>query len=97
MLIANLIKNHAKQETEDEIHAAQTGNLDRHDVFKIEERLQCRRCLKYSKPGETYCGCGCIFAGHHQQGPGAGRATNPQLIPGINDSALKNPEGQTLC
>ena len=36
------------------------------------------------------------FAGHHQQGPGEGRATNPQLILGINDPALKNPEGQTL-
>ena len=65
MLIADLIINYAQKKTEhveyypvshndSEIHAEQNGNLKRHEISKIEGRVQCRRCLRYSRPGETF-------------------------------------------
>ena len=56
-----------------EIHAAQTGNLERHEVLK-----QCRKCLRYSRTGGTCCDCGRICAGHHRRSSEVGRATNHQ-------------------
>ena len=74
MLIADLIKNHAYQKTGNveyhpvsldgsEIHAARNGNLERHEVFKIVDRVQCRNWLRHSRPRETYCGCGRMLQG----------------------------------
>ena len=44
-----------------ETHALQNGNLERHEVFKIDDRVQCQICFKYQRPGETFCACGCIL------------------------------------
>ena len=46
-----------------ETHAGQNGNLERHEVSKIEDRVQCQICLRYQRPGETYCGCGRMLLG----------------------------------
>ena len=37
---------------------SQNGNLERHEVFKIEDRAQCQTCFKYQILGETFCFCG---------------------------------------
>ena len=74
MLIADSIKNYAQQNTrhvehcpvsldESDIHAARNDNLERHEVLKVEDRMRCRKCLRYSRPGETYCGCGRMLKG----------------------------------
>ena len=57
MLIAYLMKNYAQKNTEtveyypmsqhdSEFHAFQNGNLERHEVSEIEDRVQCRRCSR---------------------------------------------------
>ena len=38
-----------------EIHAEENGNLERREVSKIEDRVQCQMCLRHSRPGETFC------------------------------------------
>ena len=45
------------------IHAEHNGNMERHEVSKIEDRVQCRRCPRNSRPGETLCGCGRVLQG----------------------------------
>ena len=37
-----------------EIHAAQIGNLEWHEVSKIEDRVQCHICFQYRRPGQTF-------------------------------------------
>ena len=39
-----------------ETHAEQNGNLERHEVSKIEDRVQCPNCSRYLRFGETICG-----------------------------------------
>ena len=74
MLTADLINNYAQKKTEhveyypvshdvSEVHAKQNGNLERHEVSKIEDRVQCQRCQRYQRPGETFCGCGRMLQG----------------------------------
>ena len=64
MLIANFIKNHAMQATGSvEYYPMSLGNLERPEVLKIEDCVQRRKCLEFSKPGETYCGCGRVLQG----------------------------------
>ena len=46
-----------------EIHAEGNDNLERHEVSKIEDRVQCQKCLRYSRPGESSCGCGRMLQG----------------------------------
>ena len=58
-MIADLIKNCAQEKTEkveyypvshqdSEMHAEQNGNLERHEVSKIEHCVQCQKCSRYS-------------------------------------------------
>ena len=35
-----------------------TGNLKRHEDSRIEDRVQCPKCLRYQRPGETFSSCG---------------------------------------
>ena len=77
-----------------EIHALQNGNLERHEVW-IEDRVQCRRCLRYHRPGETCCGYGRFFAMHHRQGQkkqAEQRISSRYImyVLSIHDLALKN-------
>ena len=91
MLIAYLMKNYAQKKTEtveyypmsqhdSEIHAIQNGNLERHEVSEIEDRVQCRRCLRYHRPGETCCGYGRFLQCITEKAKKTGRATNQQSI-----------------
>ena len=62
-----MIKTYAQKKTEhveyflvanddSETHVGTNGNLE-HEVSKARCRVQCRRCLRSSRQGETYCGC----------------------------------------
>ena len=46
-----------------EIHVEPNENLERHDVSKIEDRVQCQICLRYQRTGETFCTCGRMAQG----------------------------------
>ena len=46
-----------------ENHALQNRNLERYEVLKIEDRVQCLTCFKYQRPGETFCTSGSILQG----------------------------------
>ena len=70
MLMADLIKDFEQTKTanvecypvsrqDSDIHAEQNDNLERHEVF--EDLLQCRRCVRSSRRGETFCGCGRVL------------------------------------
>ena len=107
MLIADLIKNYAQKKTQNvehypvsftdsESHAEQNGNLERHEVSKIEDRVQCRRCLRYQRPGETFCGCGRMLQGItdevKKQAEQRSSSRYIMYVPGIHDIALKNTQ-----
>ena len=73
-MIADLIKNYAQKKTEhveyylvsyqdSQIHAEQSGNLERQEVSKIEDLVQCPKCFWYERRGETCCGCGRTLQG----------------------------------
>ena len=61
-------------------HAGINGNVERHDVSQIEDRVQFTICLKYKRQGETCCTSGRMLPRHHLGGQEAGRATNQQSI-----------------
>ena len=74
MLIADVTKNCAQKKAEhveyypvtyndSENHAEEKCNLERHAVSLIEDRVQCPKCLRYWRPGETFCGCGLLLQG----------------------------------
>ena len=100
MLIADLIKNFAQQKrgnvddpmshNDSEIHAARRGNLERPEVSKSEDRLRCRRCLSYSRPGEKFCGCGRDEVRTQAEQRICSRFI--MYVPGIDDSALENAQ-----
>ena len=46
-----------------ENHAPQNGELERHEVLNIEDRVQCHTCFKDRRPGEIFCTCGSILEG----------------------------------
>ena len=46
-----------------ENHALQNGNLKRHEVSKIQDRVRCKKIFKYQRPGETFCTCGIVRQG----------------------------------
>ena len=65
-MIHDLIKNYSQENAArvqydpashggSEIHAEQNDSLERHEASQIEERVQRHICLKYQKPGETFC------------------------------------------
>ena len=73
-MINDLIKNCSQNNAESvdyfrvsrrgsETHALQNGNLERLEVFKIEDRVQCQVCFKYQRPGATFCTCGSMLQG----------------------------------
>ena len=49
-MITDLINNYPQKMQ----HTIQKGNLERHEVSKIEDRVQCQKCFKYQRPGETF-------------------------------------------
>ena len=103
-----MIKNYAQKKTQNveyypvsftdsESHAEQNGNLERHEVSKIEERVQCRRCLRYQRPRETFCGCDfCLLQGIidevKKQAEQRSSSRYIMYVPGIHDIALKNTQ-----
>ena len=50
-MINELINNYSHRDSE--TCALQNGNLERREVSKIEDRVQCQICFKYQRPGET--------------------------------------------
>ena len=90
-MIAHLIKNFSRENTENiedslashqdsEIHAEQNGNLERHEVSKIEDRVQCPKCLRYQGTRRNILRLWSYAARHHRRGQEAGRARNLQWI-----------------
>ena len=70
----DFIKNHSQKNAEKvdyytvpqrdaENHALQNGNLERHEVLKIEDRVQCHTGFRYQRPGETFRTCRSILQG----------------------------------
>ena len=66
MPIADLRKNYSQEisgtidyypvaHRDSEINAQQNGNLELHEVSKIEDRVQCQIFLRYQRPGKTCC------------------------------------------
>ena len=37
--------------------------LEKHEIVKSEERIQCQSCHEYGKPGRTSCTCGKFLPG----------------------------------
>ena len=63
-MITDLIKNYTTKERDDfypllhrdlDSHAEQNGKLERNEVSKIEDRVQCQRCSRSPRQGETCC------------------------------------------
>ena len=84
-MIADLIKHHAQEHTErvdhyvvspqnGEIHAGKIGNLERHEVSNIVDRVQCHRCLRHQRPGETCWFMWSFATSNFRGGQEAGRA-----------------------
>ena len=78
MMIVEVINHYAQEKTghveyypgahdDSEIHAEQNGNLERHEISKIEDRVRCRRFLRYSRPSETFSRCGRMLQGTTDQ------------------------------
>ena len=65
--INDLIKKFSQNEEENvdysENHAPQNGKLGRDEIPKIQDRVQCRTCFKYQRPGETLGTCGRMLQG----------------------------------
>ena len=112
-MIADLIKNYALEKTQKKVvynpvshqdsanHAEQDGNLKRHEVSKIEDRVQCQKCLRYQRPGETFCTLCSHDTMHYRRGHEASRATNLQSIHHVRPwhsrfSTEEHPKGSTL-
>ena len=104
MLIADLIKTYTQKKTEhveyfllanddSETHVGTNANLE-HEVSKARCRVQCRRCLRSSRQGETYCGCDRMLQDLtdvvQKQAERRIRSRNIMYVPDIHDSALKN-------
>ena len=79
-----------------ESHALQNGNLERHEVSKIEDRVHCQICFKYLKASETFCTCARMLQGVTEEvKKQAEQRVNSRFItyvPGIHNSALKNTQ-----
>ena len=78
-----------------EIHAEQSGNLERREVSKIEDRVPCQRCPRKG-PGETFCGCGSLLQGITKK---VDKQTEQRIssryimyVPGIHDLELKQTQ-----
>ena len=74
MLVADLLKNYAHKKKkhvdhypvsryDSEIHAEQSGNLERHEVSTIDDRVRCRRCPRYQGPSQSVCDSGRMLQG----------------------------------
>ena len=61
-------------------HVPQNGNSERHDVFKIEDRVQCHTCSKYSKTRREMLYLWKYAIKHYRGRQEASRATNQQSI-----------------
>ena len=77
-----------------EIHAEQNGNLERHVVSEIEDRVQYRRCFRYHRPAETCCGYGrllqCITEKVKKQAEQRISSRYIMYVLSIHDLALQN-------
>ena len=71
-----------------------TATLERHEVLKIEDRVQCRMCFAHQRQGETCCIGGIILQGITEEvKKQAEQRINCRFImyvPGIHKLALKN-------
>ena len=76
------------------IATLQMGNLERHEVLKIEDRGQCQTCLEYQRPGENFCSCGsilhCVTAEVKKQAEQRINGRFIMYVPGFHNLALKN-------
>ena len=63
-----------------EIHVEQHGNLGRHEVSKIEDRVQCQVCFQYQKTRRDMLDLRECATSHYRRGQAASRATNQQSI-----------------
>ena len=84
-----------------EIHAEQNGNLERHEISKVEGRVQCQRCQRNQRPGGTLCGCSRMLQGIAEevmmQAEQRISSRHIKYVTGTNDLALKNTQkGPTL-
>ena len=75
-----------------ENHAMQNGNLDRHEVLKIEDRVQCHTGFRYQRPDSTR---------NYRRSQEAGRGTHQQSIHHVRPwnsqiSIEEYSEGSTL-
>ena len=73
-LIRNYPQTHAEtvdyytvSQRDSETHALQNGNLERHEVSKVEDRDQCQICCKYQRPSAAFCTCGSTLQGIAEQ------------------------------
>ena len=101
----DLIKNYSQTNTarvdyypvshqDSENHAVLNSNLERHDVLKIEDRVQCHTCFKNQRPGHTCCTCGSFLPGITAEVKRqAEQRINSRFImyvPGVHELAWKN-------
>ena len=90
-MIADLINNYAQTKTEhveyypvsrhdSEIHAEQNGNMERHEVSKIEDRGAMPMVPRILWTKRNISRLWSYVTGHHRRGQEAGRVTNQQSI-----------------
>ena len=92
--------NHASH-PDSEIRDEQTATLERHEMSKMEDRVQCPKWCRYSRPVETCCGCGRMLQGLTKEvKKQAEQRISSRFIMyvlGIHKSALKNIQGSRRC
>ena len=78
------------------IHAEQNDKLERHEVSKIEDRVQCQKCSRYRDQAKHFCGCGRMLKGItkevKKQAEQRISSRFIMYVRGIHDLALKNTQ-----
>ena len=76
------------------------SKLERHEISKIEDRVQCQRCLRYHRPGKVFCGYGLMLHGItkevKKQAEQRIGSRYIMYVPTIHDVAWEYPNGSTL-
>ena len=70
------------------------GNLERHEVLKIEDRGQCQTCLEYQRPGEIFVLVEAFYTALPQKSrskqSNESTVDSIMYVPGFHNLALKN-------